>query len=147
MQKNSQLMVKRMPVDAIGAALGTQNTTTNNTVSQDDFIKLFLAQLSFQDPLEPINNEQFLAQMAQFANLEQSRQIYETLEQQTFISSSDQALTMLGKTVEVSTTTGNLLGTVSAISFSQAGASLTITKADNSFISDVKISQIKLVTN
>lgn len=136
-----------MQVDAIGASLGTQNATNNNGVSQDDFIKLFLAQLTFQDPLEPINNEQFLAQMAQFANLEQSRQIQETLQQQTFINSSDQALTMLGKTVEVSTNTGSLLGTVSAISFTQAGASLTITKADNSFISNVSISQIRLVTN
>lgn len=136
-----------MQVDAIGAALGTQNATTNNTVSQDDFIKLFLAQLSFQDPLEPINNEQFLAQMAQFANLEQSRQIHETLQQQAFIGSSDQALSMLGRKVEVTTSSGNLLGTVSAVAFSQAGAKLTVTKADNTFISDVKISQVRLVTN
>jgi len=136
-----------MQVDAIGAALGSQNATSNNVVSQDDFIKLFLAQLTFQDPLEPINNEQFLAQMAQFANLEQSRQIYETLEQQTFMQSSDQALSMIGKNVEVATKTGNILGKISAISFSQSGASLTVTQADNTFISDVKLSQVRLITN
>jgi flagellar basal-body rod modification protein FlgD len=137
-----------MEVEAIGASLGTQSTTNNNTVSQDDFIKLFLAQLSFQDPLEPVNNEQFLAQMAQFANLEQTRQIAETLQQQTFMQSSDQALTMLGKTVEVSTESGgNVLGTVSAISFSQAGPSITVTKDDNSFINNIKISQVRLVTD
>jgi len=137
-----------MPVDAIGATLDTPNTTTaNSAVSQDDFIKLFLAQLSFQDPLEPVNNEQFLAQMAQFANLEQSRQIYETLQQQTTIKSSEQALTMLGRAVEVTTDTGNLLGTVSAVSFNQGGASMTITKADNSFISNIRISQVRLITN
>lgn len=136
-----------MQVDSIGASLGTQNSTNNNVVSQDDFIRLFLAQLTFQDPLEPINNEQFLAQMAQFASLEQTRVVNETLEQQTFLQSSGQALSMIGRNVEVSSETGNVTGTISAISFSQSGASLTVTKDDNSFISNVRLSQIRLITN
>ena len=136
-----------MEVDAIGAALGSQDVASNNVVSQDDFIKLFLAQLTFQDPLEPINNEQFLAQMAQFANLEQSRQIHETMEQQAFMQSSDQALSMLGKKVEVATNSGNVLGTVSAVSFSQTGASLTVTQQDNTFLSDIRLPQIRLITD
>ncbi|MCW8877929.1 MAG: hypothetical protein OQJ89_08110 [Kangiellaceae bacterium] len=135
-----------MQIDAIGASLGSQSATSNNVVSQDDFIKLFLAQLTFQDPLEPINNEQFLAQMAQFANLEQSRQIHESLEQQSFMQASDQALSMIGKTVEVATSSGNVLGTISAISFSQSGATLTVTQQDNTFISDVRLSQVRLIT-
>jgi flagellar basal-body rod modification protein FlgD len=136
-----------MEVDAIGATLGSENSAVNNAVSQDDFIKLFLAQLSFQDPLEPINNEQFLAQMAQFANLEQSRQIAESLEQQNYLVSTGQATTMLGKTVEVLTSTGSTLGTVSAITYSQSGATLTVSKQDGSFIPNVRLSQIRTVTN
>jgi flagellar basal-body rod modification protein FlgD len=136
-----------MEVDAIGATLGSENSAVNNAVSQDDFIKLFLAQLSFQDPLEPINNEQFLAQMAQFANLEQSRQIAESLEQQNYLVSTGQATTMLGKTVEVLTSTGSTLGTVSAITYSQNGATLTVSKQDGSFIPNVRLSQIRTVTN
>ncbi len=136
-----------MEVDAIGATLGSENSAVNNAVSQDDFIKLFLAQLFFQDPLEPINNEQFLAQMAQSANLEQSRQIAEALEQQNYLVSTGQATTMLGKTVEVITSTGSTLGTVSAITYSQNGATLTVSKQDGSFIPNVRLSQIRTVTN
>ena len=135
-----------MAVEAIGATLGSEQLSNNNSVSQQDFIKLFLAQLSFQDPLEPVNNEQFLAQMAQFSNLEQTRLIQQTLADQSSMLSSDQALAMLGRKVEVSTSSGGVLGTVSAVAFSQSGASITVTKADNSFITDVKISQIQLVT-
>jgi len=146
-QAMKQYQEKLMQVDAIGASLGTESATNNNIVSQDDFIRLFLAQLTFQDPLEPINNEQFLAQMAQFASLEQTRVMNETLEQQTFIQSSDQALSMIGRSVEVATQDGGVTGTISAISFSQSGASLTITRDDNSFITNVRLSQIRLITD
>lgn len=37
-----------MQIDAIGASLGSENTTQNNSINQDDFIKLFLAQLTFR---------------------------------------------------------------------------------------------------
>lgn len=135
-----------MQIDAIGASLASENTTQNNSINQDDFIKLFLAQLTFQDPLEPVNNEQFLAQMAQFANLEQTRLTNESLDKVVFMSSGEQALSMLGKKVEVQTQNGNVLGQVSAIAFSTTGASLTVTKPDDSFISDVRISNIRLIT-
>jgi len=135
-----------MQIDAIGASLGSENTTQNNSINQDDFIKLFLAQLTFQDPLEPVNNEQFLAQMAQFANLEQTRLTNESLDKVVFMNSGEQALNMLGKKVEVQTQNGNVLGQVSAIAFSSTGASLTVTKPDDSFISDVRISNIRLIT-
>ena len=61
-----------MPVDAIGSVLNQQDTTVTrqNTIDQEDFIKLFLSQLQFQDPLEPVDNREFLAQLAQFSNLE-----------------------------------------------------------------------------
>lgn len=135
-----------MEIDSIGATLGSQDITSNNTVSQEDFIKLFLAQLTFQDPLEPIDNEQFLAQMAQFSSLEQTRLINESMEQRNFMASTDQALAMIGKTVEVSTQNGGVLGKVSAVSFSQNGASLTVTRDDDTFINNVRLTQIRLIT-
>ena len=60
-----------MPVDAIGSILNQADTTVTrqNTIDQEDFIKLFLSQLQFQDPLEPVDNREFLSQLAQFSNL------------------------------------------------------------------------------
>lgn len=84
--------------------------------------------------------------MAQFANLEQTRLTNESLDKVVFMNSGEQALNMLGKKVEVQTQNGNVLGQVSAIAFSTTGASLTVTKSDDSFISDVRISNIRLIT-
>ncbi len=41
------------------------------TVSKDEFLQLLVAQLKNQDPLEPVKNEAFLAQLATFSSLEQ----------------------------------------------------------------------------
>jgi len=57
------------------AATPNQNaaatTLTQKTVTQDDFLKLLIAQLQNQDPLQPMDNQQFAAQLATFNSLGQ----------------------------------------------------------------------------
>ena len=117
-----------MAIDAIGSTLGSTSTElTQSTLGQEDFIKLFLTELTFQDPLEPINNREFLAQIAQFANLEQTRITNENTENLVAMNSTAQSLGLLGRQVEVLTESGeSVLGEVSAISFSASGPVLTI---------------------
>lgn len=45
------------------------------TLKQDDFLKLLITQLTHQDPLKPQTDTEFVAQMAQFTNLEQTKQM------------------------------------------------------------------------
>ena len=40
-------------------------------VSKDEFLQLLVAQLKNQDPMDPVKNEDFLAQLATFSSLEQ----------------------------------------------------------------------------
>ena len=46
--------------------------TASKSVSQDAFLTLLVAQLKNQDPLQPANGAEFVAQLAQFSQLEQS---------------------------------------------------------------------------
>ncbi|MBQ4862968.1 flagellar hook capping protein [Pseudoalteromonas sp. MMG013] len=137
-----------MTVESIGN-VGAQPTSTaaaNNNISQEEFIKLFLAQLNSQDPLEPLNNREFLAQLAQFSSLEQSRQSNEKLDNLLAMNSSNQALSLLGKAVQVSSQTSeSTAGTIEAVHYTAEGPTLTIKLADGSFIDKVSLSQITVV--
>ncbi|WP_134059343.1 flagellar hook assembly protein FlgD [Rheinheimera aquimaris] len=137
-----------MQVESIGGVATSQNNavTNNSAISQEEFIKLFLAQLNYQDPLEPVDNSEFLAQLAQFSSLEQSRQMNDNIVGLLSMNSSNQALTLLGKSVQVTTQTGaSFTGTVQAVSYSAGAPSLTVRNADGSFIDRITLSQIKLV--
>lgn len=135
-----------MPVDAIGSTLGATSVgMTQSTLNQDDFIKLFLTQLTFQDPLEPVDNREFLAQMAQFANLEQARVANENTNNLVIMNATSQSLGLLGRQVAVDSNNGSVIGAVSSISFSANGPLLTITTADGTVIPGVRLSQISLV--
>lgn len=138
-----------MAVDSIGSTLSsTISGLSRSSLSQDDFIKLFLTQLTFQDPLDPVDNREFLAQMAQFANLEQARVANENTNNLVVMNATTQSLGLLGKQVSVDASgTGGLsaTGAVSAISFSPSGPVLTVTKSDGSVMTDVRLSQISLV--
>jgi flagellar basal-body rod modification protein FlgD len=64
-------------IDA-SAAVGATQT---NGMSQADFIKILMTQMTYQDPLKPMDNEQFMAQMAQFTALQQTSDLNANLVQ------------------------------------------------------------------
>ncbi|MCF2860228.1 flagellar hook capping protein [Pseudoalteromonas sp. SMS1] len=138
-----------MEIESIGNAAATNSAVTNNnSVSQEEFIKLFLAQLNYQDPMEPVNNREFLAQLAQFSSLEQSRLSNENLTALLAMNSSNQALTLLGKTVEVTTNTNSSFnGTIEAVHYSASGPSLTIKSAEGTFLDNITLGQVKIIQN
>ena len=136
-----------MAVDAIGSILNPQNTaiTKQNTIDQESFIKLFLSQLQFQDPLEPVDNREFLAQLAQFSNLEQTRQTTANTEGLLVMQSSSQALSLLNKTVTLAGGVGADTGTVIAVQFTNAGPELSVQTTAGPILTSVRLSQITLV--
>lgn len=137
-----------MPVDAIGSSLGNETSAlSKSTLNQEDFLRLFLTELNFQDPLEPINNREFLAQMAQFSSLEQARQATEQMESLVFMNSTSQSVGLLGKKVEVVSDAGNVTGSVSAIQFTSNGPLLSITTDAGDALPNVRLSQVRLVRN
>lgn len=121
-----------MAIDALGNSLNTASSeVSRSNLSQNDFIKLFMTELTFQDPLEPINNREFLAQMAQFTNLEQARLTNDNISNLVSINATLQSLGIIAKQVEIVTSSGaNITGTVSAVNFSPEGSLISVKQAE-----------------
>ncbi|MCH5254797.1 MAG: flagellar hook capping protein [Lachnospiraceae bacterium] len=64
---------------AASLAQGTKKTS-NSTVSKDQFLQLLVAQMKYQDPLEPTSNTEYISQYATFSELEQMQNMSASLE-------------------------------------------------------------------
>jgi len=86
------------------------------TLGQDDFLKLLVAQFSAQDPLNPKQDTEFIAQMAQFSALEQSKSMQQDIAALRSDQQILQANALLGRLVEVEIDASNsAFGAVSAV--------------------------------
>lgn len=139
-----------MAVDLIGGVSATQTANLQvAAVSQEDFLKILVTQLSFQDPLKPIDNQAFIAQIAQFTALEQTRQSNDSLNTLLSIQSTTQSIGLIGKTVEVATQAGaaGLVGKVSTLTFVQGVPRLAVTLSNGQTLTDITLDRVSVVRN
>lgn len=128
--------------------MAVESTSATSTASQisgiglQDFLKILTSQLSNQDPLKPLDNQEFIAQVAQFSALEQSRQLNQKIDQLLAVQSATQSVGLLGKTVEVSSTSGTVSGSVTALAFSSGEPFLTILTTAGALLEKVSLSQV-----
>jgi len=98
--------------------LATSNPTksTPPTLDASDYFELLVTQLINQDPLEPMKDTDFVAQMSSFTSLEQMKQLNEGFNAFTADQREIAAQTYLGKNVSVAHASGFLIdGIVSAV--------------------------------
>ncbi|MDQ8202537.1 flagellar hook capping FlgD N-terminal domain-containing protein [Pelagicoccus sp. SDUM812003] len=81
----------------------TEQRVEQKQLGQEDFFKLLTTQLSSQDPLKPMEDTAFIAQMANFSQLEMTSQLTSSFEKFTSIQQFAAAQNYIGKTVSLST--------------------------------------------
>ncbi len=102
------------------------SVTAKKELGKDDFMNLLIAQLKNQDPLNPMKDTEFIAQLANFSSLEQvsnmNKNLEEFLKQQQY-QNSVAAVSMIGK--EITSVDGEK-GIVSGINMEDSGVYLTV---------------------
>lgn len=98
---------------------GTKGNNDSDSLDKNAFFELLTTQLKHQDPLKPMDNTQFISQMAQFSSLEQMNNMNENLNQFLKVQGISQGASLIGKKVEyVNSNSGKLVsGKVSKVGF------------------------------
>ena len=124
-------------MSGVSTVAGTSGQDTTQTVAaqgsslgKDDFLKLLVAQLQHQDPLNPVADKDFMGQMAQFSSLEQLTNLNDAVERLGQGSQIAESVSLLGRTVTY-TTGDDTTATGEATSLSIADGTITIRVGDD----------------
>ncbi|MBA2964778.1 MULTISPECIES: flagellar hook assembly protein FlgD [Ramlibacter] len=126
----------------LGAISGTAASAAGQAMGLQDFLKVLLTQLNYQDPLKPMDNQAFMAQMAQFTSLEQSQRLNDKLELLVANQAALQSIGLIGKTVSATGDSGSISGVVSSLSLQGTSPLVSITTTAGSVVADVDLSRI-----
>ena len=135
-----------MTISAISAPQNSASTNLQaSSLGLQDFLKVLLTQLSYQDPLKPMDNQEFMAQIAQFTSVEQTQQLNTKIETLINTQAALQSVGLIGRTVDATTESGTLTGMVTALSLQGSSPSLSVKTASGAVIDGISISQIVAV--
>lgn len=116
-----------MPVDQIASAttsaLTASQRSSGKDLGKDDFLQLLIAQLRNQDPLKPMEDREFIAQLAQFRTLEQMDKMTSGLDKLMQAQNLALASGLLGRTVQTKNGTS---GAVSAVTLKDGVPTLQV---------------------
>lgn len=132
-----------MTIGAVGASTSPPSSASN--LGLQDFMKVLLTHLTYQDPLKPMDNQEFLAQMAQFTSVEQSQQLNERLQQLIDNQAALQSVGLIGRTVDISTPTGKATGTVTSLSLQGSAPVLGLSLPGGTVLNDIGLGQLLAV--
>jgi flagellar basal-body rod modification protein FlgD len=75
-------------LENLSSDINNKNFRESQELDKDAFLKLMMTQLQYQDPLDPMDNTQYIAQMAQFSSVEQLSNIASTMEKNNTLTTT-----------------------------------------------------------
>ena len=132
-------------MSSIGAVGATSGNLQSANVSMQDFLNILLTQLTYQDPLKPMDNKEFMAQLAQFTTLGQTQELNSKIDSLLSTQTSMQAIGLIGKTVSFNSEQGTAQGRVSELSWAGTTPQLTININGGGTATGVSLSQVTLI--
>jgi flagellar basal-body rod modification protein FlgD len=127
------------------APVSSATQTTSQSAYGLDFqslLQIVLEELTYQDPLNPVSNYEFVSQLGQFSQLQLSQTLNDDMTQLLTTQASVQATGLLGQTVAFSTNGSTVSGTVTAVAFSNGQPSLVIETSDGQTVGNLSIADI-----
>ena len=127
------------------SAIGSVGASTAARLSMEDLLHVLLTELTHQDPLKPVENKDFMAQIAQLSSLDAAQRLNQNLEQLLTLQSLNQSVGLLGHSVAARTEGGPVSGQVSALSLVGGEPRLTLTTADGRTVAGLTVGQLETV--
>ena len=126
------------PISSLFEPPKAATPAATNTLGKDAFLKLLVAQLKYQDPTAPTDSAQFMAQTAQFTQVEKLEEIAAAVSQSLTAQSVFGVSTLVGRTVSWLGSDGTeLSGEVVTASFTTAGPVLTVANGTQVAMGDI----------
>jgi flagellar basal-body rod modification protein FlgD len=104
----------KIEVDSFNKTVN-QGKTFKPALDRDDFLKILITQLQHQDPSAPLEDKEFISQMAQFSSLEQMTNMSQGFAKLSGLLASSEASGFLGKTVEIADGANKITGPVTEV--------------------------------
>lgn len=127
---------------AVSPVSSASSATSAFGLDFQSLLSIILTQLTYQDPLKPMDNYQFVSQLGQFAQLQQSQTLNDQITNMLAAQSVLQATGLLGHTVDVNSGQTPVSGTVQAVSLAGGTPAITIKTSDGQTISGLAIANV-----
>jgi flagellar basal-body rod modification protein FlgD len=126
-------------------AVDPGDATDQFGLSFESLLQIVLTQLTFQDPLEPMDNFEFVSQLAQFSQIQLSQETNDNLERLVAAQTTSQGSAVLGRTVDVAAGATTISGVVRAVAFEDGAGTVTIETANGQTISGLPLTNISQI--
>ncbi len=107
-------LILEQEVDMLNKKNFAESRVPKQELGKDDFLQLLIAQLTHQDPTSPMEDTQFIGQMAQFSSLEQMTNMNKNFTAVNEMLTGSSAVNAVGKKVEIDTGSTTVSGHISA---------------------------------